>query len=399
LKTYQEVIGFLYKQYPTYQNKGINAYKPDLSNITSLCEIAGNPQKNIKTIHVAGTNGKGSVCNYLTNIYMDSGYRVGTFSSPHLIDFRERITINHNYIEKEFIVDFYHQYLAAFEDVSPSFFEWSTVLAYKYFENQKTEINIIETGLGGRLDSTNIIEPEIAIITTVGKDHQNILGNTLYDIAKEKAGIIKNGTPTLLGADIKETKYIFEEIAQENNSKIFQADESSNKNSSLPSYQLNNWNTALKATEILKTKFNIKPIENKPARYLTIKGRWQVLAENPKTIADIGHNAQGMEAIKKQIINEEYEYLHIILGFSSDKNIEAIISKIPEADYYYLTQSKNERSLPADELKKIMNNDKSETFSHCSKAYQAVKKRAKKKDLVLITGSAFLVGDILHDFY
>lgn len=399
MKTYQEVIAFLYKQYPTYQNKGINAYKPDLSNITRLCEIAGNPQKNIKTIHVAGTNGKGSVCNYLTNIYIDSGYRVGTFSSPHLIDFRERITINQNYIEKEFIVDFYHQYLAAFKEVSPSFFEWSTVLAFKYFENQKTEINIIETGLGGRLDSTNIIEPEIAIITTVGKDHQNILGNTIYEIAKEKAGIIKNGTPTLLGADIKETKYIFKEIAQENNSKIFQADESKSKNFSLPSYQLNNWYTALKVIELLNNQFNIKPIENEPDKYLTIKGRWQVLAKNPKTIADIGHNAQGMEAIKNQIAKEEYEHLHVILGFSRDKNIEAIISKIPKADYYYLTQSKNERSLPADEIKKMMNNVKTETFSHYSKAYEAVKKQAKQKDLVLITGSAFLVGDILHDFY
>ena len=399
MKTYQEVIAFLYKQYPTYQNKGINAYKPDLSNITRLCEIAGNPQKNIKTIHVAGTNGKGSVCNYLTNIYIDSGYRVGTFSSPHLIDFRERITINQNYIEKEFIVDFYHQYLAAFKEVSPSFFEWSTVLAFKYFENQKTEINIIETGLGGRLDSTNIIEPEIAIITTVGKDHQSILGNTLRDIAKEKAGIIKNGTPTLLGADIKKTKYIFEEIAQENNSKIFQADESKSKNFSLPSYQLNNWNTALKVIELLNNQFNIKPIENEPDKYLTIKGRWQVLAKNPKTIADIGHNAQGMEAIKNQIAKEEYEHLHVILGFSRDKNIEAIISKIPKADYYYLTQSKNERSLPAEEIKKMMNNVKTETFSHYSKAYEAVKKQAKQKDLVLITGSAFLVGDILHDFY
>ncbi|MFL2585090.1 MAG: bifunctional folylpolyglutamate synthase/dihydrofolate synthase [Parvicellaceae bacterium] len=399
MKTYQEVIAFLYEQYPTYQNKGINAYKPDLSNIIKLCEIAGNPQKNIKTIHVAGTNGKGSVCNYLTNIYTDSGYRVGTFSSPHLIDFRERITINQNFIEKEFIVDFYHQYLAAFEEVTPSFFEWSTVLAFKYFENQKTEINIIETGLGGRLDSTNIIEPELAIITTVGKDHQNILGNTLHDIAKEKAGIIKNATPTLLGADIKETKYIFEEIAQQNNSNIYQAKESRSGTSFLPIYQLNNWNTALKATDILKNRFNIKPTENKPASYLTINGRWQVLAENPKTIADIGHNVQGMEAIKKQIINEEYEHLHVILGFSGDKNIEAIISKIPKANYYYLTQSNNERSVPAEELKKIMNNDKSETFSHYSKAYQAVKKRAKQNDLVLITGSAFLVGDILHDFY
>ena len=215
METYLEVIAFLYKQYPTYQNKGINAYKPDLSNITRLCEITGNPQKNIKTIHVAGTNGKGSVCNYLTNIYIDSGYKVGTFSSPHLIDFRERITINQNYIEKEFIVDFYHQYFNDFKEISPSFFEWSTVLAFKYFENQKTKINIIETGLGGRLDSTNIITSELAIVTTVGKDHQNILGNTFYEIAKEKAGIIKNGTPTLLGADIKETKYIFEETAQE----------------------------------------------------------------------------------------------------------------------------------------------------------------------------------------
>ena len=267
MKTYNEVIKFLFEQYPIYQNKGINAYKPDLSNITRLCEIVGNPQENIKTIHVAGTNGKGSVCNYLTNLYTDSGYKVGLFTSPHLIDFRERITINHQFIDKAYIVDFYNTYKEKFKTVSPSFFEWCTVLAFQYFENQETEINIIETGLGGRLDSTNIIRPKLSIITTVGKDHQNILGNTLHDIAIEKAGIIKHGTPTLLGSDIKETKYLFEQIALEKNAEIYQSNEGMQDDNSLPKYQLNNWETAVKATEILKVEFPIKTISKKPSNY------------------------------------------------------------------------------------------------------------------------------------
>ena len=397
MKTYNEVIKFLFEQYPIYQNNGINAYKPDLSNITRLCEIVGNPQDNIKTIHVAGTNGKGSVCNYLSNLYIESGYKVGLFTSPHLIDFRERITINHQFIDKAYIVDFYNTYKEKFKSVSPSFFEWCTVLAFQYFETQKTEINIIETGLGGRLDSTNIIRPKLSIITTVGKDHQNILGNTLHDIAIEKAGIIKHVTPTLLGSDIKETKYLFEQIALEKNAEIYQANEGKQDNY-LPKYQLNNWETAIKATEILKEEFPIKPINKKPSNYLTIKGRWQVLSDQPKIIADIGHNEQGMAAIARQIEKENFKNLYVLLGFSEDKDLKTIIKNLPKATNYYLTKSTNQRSLHPEKIKPFING-KCICMENYGEAFNSILSMINEKDMVIITGSAFLVGDILNDFY
>jgi len=398
MQTYSEVIQFLFSQYPIYQNKGVKAYKPDLSNIIKLCEIVGNPQKDIKTIHVAGTNGKGSVCNFLANIYIESGYKVGLFTSPHLIDFRERITINHQFIEKSFIEDFYAKFHKEFKKISPSFFEWSTVLAFKYFKDRRTEINIIETGLGGRLDSTNIINPELSIITTIGKDHQNILGNTLHDIATEKAGIIKHGTPTLLGADIKETKYLIEQIALEKNSKIFQAKQGGDQDISLPKYQLNNWETALKATEILGKELTVKPITDSASKYLTIKGRWQVLSTRPKIIADIGHNEQGMRAISKQIKNEDFEKLFLLIGFSEDKNLESILKYLPVAHSYYITKSSNQRSLSSKIIQPLIG-DNCICIDSYAEAYKTILSSMKEKDMLLITGSAFLVGDILNDFY
>ena len=399
MKTYNQVIEYLFKQYPIYQNKGIKAYKPDLSNITKLCEIVGNPQKNIKFIHVAGTNGKGSVCNFLSNLYIQSDYKVGLFTSPHLIDFRERITVNQELIPKAFVIDFYHTYFEAFKAILPSFFEWNTVLAFKYFEDQKTTINIIETGLGGRLDSTNIINPELSIITTVGKDHQNILGNTLHEIAKEKAGIIKYSTPTLLGPDIKETKVIFETVAAENNSKLFQAIGDETKTENLADYQLNNWQTAYKATQILKEEFPVKVNKEDISKYLTIKGRWQILSKCPKVVADIGHNTQGMAAIKEQIRKENFEKLYILVGFSKDKNLEEILHYLPNAEFIYVTKSSNERSLASKEIGKLIKRGDCICIDNYKVAFKQLMDRVNNKDLVLITGSAFLVGDILSDFF
>lgn len=397
MKTYEQVIEFLFNQYPIYQSKGLDAYKPDLSNITSICKIIGNPEKKIKTIHVAGTNGKGSVCNYLANIYKESGYKIGLFTSPHLNDFRERISINSKYISKEFILDFYNKYTNEFKPISPSFFEWSTALAFKYFKEEQTDLNIIETGLGGRLDSTNIINPELSIITTIGLDHQKILGNTLNEIAKEKGGIIKNGIPILLGPDISTTKPVLEKIANEKKSILHITGKNNIIHEILPEYQLNNWQTALKAVNIIKEKYPVQLLENNPSKYLTIKGRWQVLAENPKVIADIGHNAQGMAAIKEGLQKEKYKKLHIVLGLSKDKDVSKILTLLPRADYYYITKSKNERSLDPKEIDEKING-KSEIFGKYSDAIKAAKTNAKANDLILITGSAFLVGDILADF-
>ena len=399
MNNYKEVVEFLFEQYPSYQKKGVDAYKPDLSNIHGICKIIGNPQNKLKFIHVAGTNGKGSVCNFLYNIYQKAGYKVGLFTSPHLIDFRERIVVGEKEISKEYIVDFYNQNLERFKEVSPSFFEWSTALAFSYFEDSKTEINIIETGLGGRLDSTNIIMPELSIITSIGMDHASILGNTIEKIAKEKAGIIKDNTPTLLGPEM-EQESVFKELCSSKNSKLYKA-ETNNKypESSLPNYQMKNWNTAKKATEILQNKFKIEEIKNEPHKFLTIKGRWQIVGKNPLIILDIGHNEQCIVELINQLKKENFNKLFLIVGFSKDKDISTLLNLLPQAEIYYFTKSSNDRSLDPEILKTKFNKDNSIVYGDYNEAFEEAKKEAKKEDMVLITGSAFLIGDILNEFY
>ena len=396
MSNYKEIVAFLFKQYPSFQKKGISAYKENLNNIEKLCEIVGNPQKSIKTIHVAGTNGKGSVCNMIYNIYKKNGYKVGLFTSPHLFDFRERIIINDVWIFKDYIINFYEKNFKLFEEIQPSFFEWTTALAFSYFKDSATDINIIETGLGGRLDSTNIINPEISIITNIGFDHQNILGNTLEEIAKEKAGIIKDNTPTLLGPNI-EAKYIFEDLSKKKNSKLFMVENNYHSNgNSLPEYQLKNWETAKKAVEIINS--NIK-INDNITNYLTIKGRWQIVEKKPKIILDIGHNKECINEVKKQLLNEKYKKLHLIIGFSNDKNIVEILEILPKADYIYSTKSDNIRSLNPAILKNKLNLNKNQIFDDYKNAFSSAKNLANKEDLILVTGSAFLIGDILKEFY
>lgn len=396
MTNYKEIVAFLFKQYPSFQKKGISAYKENLNNIEKLCEIVGNPHKSIKTIHVAGTNGKGSVCNIIYNIYKKNGYKVGLFTSPHLFDFRERIIINDVWISKDYIIKFYEKNYQLFKGVNPSFFEWTTALAFSYFKESGSDINIIETGLGGRLDSTNIINPEISIITNIGFDHQNILGNTLEEIAKEKAGIIKDNTPTLLGPNI-EPKSIFEDVSKKKNSKLFMVENNYNLNeNSLPEYQLKNWETAKKAVQIINSDIKIN---DKISNYLTIKGRWQIIEKTPKIILDIGHNKECITEVKKQLLNEKYKKLHLIIGFSNDKNIGEILEVLPKADYIYATKSDNERSLNPAILKNKLNLNENQIFDDYKNAFISAKKLANKEDLVLAMGSAFLIGDILKEFY
>ena len=396
MTNYKEIVAFLYRQYPSFQKKGISAYRDNLDNIEKLCEIIGNPQKSIKTIHVAGTNGKGSVCNMIYNIYKKNGYKVGLFTSPHLFDFRERIIINDVWISKDYIMNFYEKNFQLFKEIKPSFFEWTTVLAFSYYKDSATDINIIETGLGGRLDSTNIINPEISIITNIGLDHQNILGNTLEEIAKEKAGIIKENTPTLLGPNIK-AKSIFDDISKAKNSSLYVVGNNLDQDeSSLPEYQLKNWETAKKAVQIINSRIKI---HDEVSDYLTIKGRWQIVENNPKTILDIGHNKYCIIEAQKQLLRENYEKLHLIIGFSNDKNIDEILDVLPIADYIYATQSVNERSLDPEILKNKLKLNNKQIFEDYKNAFESAQIMASKEDLVLITGSAFLVGDILKEFY
>ena len=399
MNDYKKVVEFLFEQYPSYQKKGLDAYKPDLSNIYGICKIIGNPQNKLKFIHVAGTNGKGSVCNFLYNIYQKAGYKVGLFTSPHLIDFRERIVVGKDLISKEYIVDFFNQNIERFREISPSFFEWSTALAFSYFEDKKTDINIIETGLGGRLDSTNIIMPELSIITSIGMDHASILGDTIEKIAKEKAGIIKGNTPTLLGADL-EQESVFKEVCNVENSKLYIADKNIKyPNSSLPNYQIKNWNIAKKATEILQNKFEIGKIKNEPHKFLTIKGRWQKVGKNPLTILDIGHNEQCITELRNQLKKENFNKLFLIVGFSKDKDISTLLNLLPKAETYYFTKSSNDRSIDPKILNTKFNKESSIVYTDYKEAFEGVKKIAKEEDLILITGSAFLIGDILNEFF
>ena len=399
MTSYKDVVEFLFEQYPSYQKKGVDAYKPDLNNIHGICEIIGNPQKNLKFIHVAGTNGKGSVCNFLYNIYQKSGYKVGLFTSPHLIDFRERIVVGEEEISKQYVLGFYKQNLEIFKEIGPSFFEWSTALAFSYFEYSKTDINIIETGLGGTLDSTNIIIPELSIITSIGMDHASILGDTIEKIAKEKAGIIKDNTPTLLAADI-EQESLFKEICTIKNSKLYKAERNTKyPESSLPNYQIKNWNTAKKATEILQNKFKIGKIKNEPNEFLTIKGRWQIVGKNPLTILDIGHNEQCIVELRNQLKKVKFNKLFLIVGFSKDKDIFTLLKLLPKAETYYLTKSSNNRSIDPKILATKFNKDNARVYQNYKEAFEDAKGVAKKEDMILISGSAFLIGDILNEFY
>ena len=398
MKTYEEVIDFLFQQFPSYQQKGGSAYKIGLDNIQAICNIIGNPEKKIKTIHIAGTNGKGTVSNYLTNIYQQNGYKVGTFTSPHLIDFRERITINGKWIPKEDIVDFYDGYKNDFSQLSPSFFEWSTALALHYFHKENTDINIIETGLGGRLDSTNVIQPLLSIITTIGLDHKEFLGNDIKNIAKEKAGIIKEKTPVLLGPDIKETLPVFEKISQEKEAPLHQTKASLIQQPTLPTYLLQNWRTAREASSTLATVFPVR-IEDDPRKYLTIRGRWQVVQDKPKIVLDVGHNEQGVRAIVNQLDKESYDQLHIMLGFSAEKEMDKILPLFPKEATYYITKSTNERSADPQIIAAHVCGEKVNCYLDFKEAFHSINKAVKKDDFVLICGSVFLIGDILQEFF
>ena len=398
MKTYEEVIDFLFQQFPSYQQKGGSAYKIGLDNIQAICNIIGNPEKKIKTIHIAGTNGKGTVSNYLTNIYQQNGYKVGTFTSPHLIDFRERITINGKWIPKKDVVNFYDTFKNAFSQLAPSFFEWSTALALHYFHKENTDVNIIETGLGGRLDSTNVIQPLLSIITTIGLDHKEFLGDDKKDIAKEKAGIIKERTPVLLGPDIKETLPVFKRISQEKNAPFYQTKALSVLQSTLPTYLLHNWETAREASSILSKEFPVR-IEDNPKKYLTIKGRWQEVQDKPKMVLDVGHNEQGFRAIVNQLEKESYDRLHIMIGFSAEKDIGKILPLFPKDATYYITKSTNERSVNPNLIQPHIRAKKVNCYHEFKEAFHSINKVAKKDDFVLICGSVFLVGDVLQEFF
>lgn len=422
---YKETIDYLFNVTPLFQNIGKDAYKEGLDNTIILDNHFNNPHKKFRTIHIAGTNGKGSCSHTIAAILQSAGYKTGLYTSPHLIDFSERIKVNGEPVEKEFVIDFVKQNKDFFEPLHPSFFELTTAMAFLYFAEKKVDVAVIEVGLGGRLDCTNIITPDLSIITNISFDHTQFLGNTLKDIAKEKAGIIKEKKPVIIGEYTPETKTVFEDKAKSTNSDIIFAEDNklingykqtenglllykSDKIKDLYGelnglYQVKNTNTILNAVyKLIELGYNIDEtnIKNgfRNVCHLTgLMGRWQKLEENPTIICDTGHNIGGMKYIVEQLSRMKYDKLHIIIGMVNDKDINGVISLLPKNAKYYFTQASVKRALPAEKVKEIANNHglKGEAYSSVEKALSIAKNNAKENDLIFIGGSTFIVADLI----
>ena len=404
---YQETINWLFNQLPMYHLQGASAYKKDLTNIKLLINHLENPQKKLKCIHVAGTNGKGSTSHMLASILQESGYKVGLYTSPHLIDFKERIKINRMEISEDFVCDFINTNKVFFEANDMSFFEMTVGLAFDYFAKEKVDIAIIEVGLGGRLDATNIITPLISVITNIALDHTQFLGNTLEAIAFEKAGIIKPTIPVVIGEYTSETKPVFLAKAAANNSKIyFAADLISNEYQSdlIGDYQVHNKKTAVEAIAILNGQNEFKVSETNVENGLLnvikntgLQGRWQQLGVNPKIICDTAHNKNGLEIVMKQIQKEKFDTLHIVLGVVNDKDLEEVLPLFPKKAIYYFCKPNIPRGLDAQFLKEKASDFglNGEVFNSVSESYVKALQNATKSDFIYIGGSTFVVAEIL----
>ena len=401
--TYQETINWLYTQYPSYQKKGLSAYKDNIDHIrTFLNHNQGYLAFN--SIHVAGTNGKGSVSHMLSSILQESGYKVGLFTSPHLIDFRERIKINGKKISEQFIVQFIEKNKSSFTNFSMSFFEMNVLLAFKYFSEKKVDIAIIETGLGGRLDTTNVINPILSIITNVALDHMNLLGNSIEKITKEKAGIIKKATPVLIGLK-NDLSYIFEEVTTSLKAPIYYSKSFVYDSDLKGTYQKDNINTSVTAINILRKKdYNIdeKSIINGLNNVVLntgLLGRWQLLKHQPEVICDIAHNEEAIKVVTDQLLRLKLN-IHMIIGFSNEKDIDSIISLLPKKFKYYICGGSNERVLDPDKVISIFQKHhlQYKSFSNSPSAYNYIKDSMLENELIFITGSTFIVSDILKYF-
>lgn len=403
-KAYQEALDWLFVQMPNYQADGKKAYKPGLENITKLCNHFQNPQNFIKTIHVGGTNGKGSTSNMLASILQEQGYKVGLYNSPHLIDFSERIKVNGQNCSKAFILNFINRLKNIPQDIRPSFFEFTTIMAFEYFKEQNVDFAIIEVGLGGRLDSTNIIQPILTAITNVDLDHQDILGNTLQSIAKEKAGIIKS-VPIVSGDENEEVKKIIQQKAEENGARLVDATTiiSDLKSDLKGNYQHKNIKVVLAMVDELRS-LNIaisdQSIKNgllnihKNTGFI---GRWFEFSQNPQIICDTAHNFAGLDHVIQQL-NDIPKRKHIVLGFVEDKEIDEILAILPPEERYYfakpnINRGRNPQTY-VDELKKANLNYK--IFNSVQEAYITASEYVKSDEIIFVGGSNFVVGEFLE---
>ncbi len=398
---YKDTLNYLFSQLPMYQRTGAAAYKKDIGNIVQACEILDNPHEKFKSIHIAGTNGKGSTAHMIASVLQEAGFKTGLYTSPHLKDFRERIRINERMISKKEVIDFVNENKIEFEKIKMSFFEYTVAMAFNYFSKSNVDIAIIETGLGGRLDSTNIIRPELSIITNIGFDHTNLLGNTLEEIAKEKAGIIKEKTPVIIGRRQEETKNIFKKIANKKNSSIYFAQNKNYLSNNLSiNYQTENINTMIAALEILNWKIDNHHISeglNNIHKNTGLQGRWQTLGKSPLTICDTGHNIDGIKNVIQEINNITFNKLHFVFGTVNDKDTNKILALLPKEAKYYFCAAKIDRALDATELKNKSAefNLKGDSFNSVKEAYQESISQAEQDDLIFIGGSTFVVAEVL----
>lgn len=421
---YQETIEYLFNSTPVFEKVGAKAYKPGLQTTETLDKHFGHPHRQFKSIHVAGTNGKGSCSHTLAAILQSEGYKVGLFTSPHLVDFRERIRVNGECISEQYIIDFVEKERRFFEPLHPSFFELTTALAFKYFAEQKVDIAIIEVGLGGRLDCTNIITPILSIITNISKDHTQFLGNTLADIAGEKAGIIKPGVPVIIGEDLPETRPVFQQKAlKENSPIIFAQDENQQEvqkaehiNGKMEyttrtwgkltgelcgDYQAKNMNTILNAVKYLTLVKNkgtsIKYGISHVTELTGLMGRWQKIQDKPLVICDTGHNVGGWQYLAPQIKAQACRQLRIVFGMVDDKDVTTVMKMLPNDAIYYWTQATTKRAIKVEKIAELgtslgLNGN---VYPSVNKAFKAAQADAAEDDFIFVGGSSYIVADFL----
>ena len=426
---YKETVDYLYQATPCYQNQGGDAYKPGLERMQQMCEAIGNPQRYIRTIHVGGTNGKGSTTSLIASVLTAAGYKVGLFTSPHLVDFRERIRINGEMISEEEVVSFVERTRPLIESVGPSFFEYTTLMACEYFHTHEVDYAVIEVGLGGRLDSTNVILPKLSIITNISLDHTQYLGNTLEAIANEKAGIIKEGVQAVIGNAGGSVRELFERVADERHAPItFCEDEHTIKQYDelhpgmrldtvdyglietplSGDAQLENVHTVLTALRILDDKVLDTPLSHEEVargfaelyKLSGLRGRWETISTDPHIVCDTAHNPAGIAVVAHQLKEESYDHLYIIVGMSADKDIDTNLALLPSSARYYFCTTASQRTLPAEELQQ-----RAEAIGLRGRAYPSVEEAlrevvalANAGDLIFVGGSNFIVAELLKSY-
>jgi len=404
LEKYESILGWMLTQLPMYQKKGAQAYRPDLSRMEKFCNHLQQPQKKFKSIHIAGTNGKGSTAHMMASILQQHGYKVGLYTSPHLKDFRERIKINGALIEKDFVVDFVERLRSYLEDHKLSFFEMTVGLAFSYFSKRDLDIAVIEVGMGGRLDGTNLIMPELSVITNIGMDHTQFLGNSLQAIAGEKAGIIKSRAPVVIGTTQVETQAVFREKAKALKAPIIFADqtEAMEYESDLKgNYQRHNIQTALVGLQHLKGfELHPKTIEKGLMNVVDntgLKGRWQVMGDAPMIVADVAHNKEGLQYILPQIESHSYRQLHLVMGFVNDKAVDEILRLFPQNAQYYFSAPQIPRALAVADLEPMVKRlgIPYQIFPSVESAFLAAQGQAHADDFIFVGGSTFVVAEIL----